>query len=153
MEIQTGNIGLTIQLAIAPALLLAGIATHIRVLANRLGRIVDRRRVLEEQEQPGPLMTETSGARREAELDILFRRMDLVHRAMTLDAISALLVSLVIVALFLTDVFDIAFDRVIAALFILSMTSLIASFLYFLREIFLATVTLSVWLPKQRIRP
>jgi hypothetical protein len=144
MEIQSGNVGLIIQLAIAPAFLLVGIGTQIRVLANRLARIVDRRRVLE-QRIP-------QAAAEDPELDILYRRMHLIHRAITLSAVSALLVCIMIVTLFVTDLFDIVFNQTIAGLFVFSMLSLIASFLYFLREIFLATTTLAIWLPKGRVR-
>ena len=143
MEIQAGNIGLIIQLAIAPAFLLVGIGTQIRVLANRMARIVDRQRVLEQRIAP---------AAADPELDILYRRMHLIHRAITLGAVSALLVCIMIVTLFVTDLFDVIFNRTIAALFVFSMLSLIASFLYFLREIFLATTTLAIWLPKGRVR-
>ncbi len=148
MEIQLGNVADIIQLAIAPALLMVGIGTQIRVLANRLGRIVDRQRVLEQRIAP------PDHPRHEAELDILYRRMHLIHRAITLAAASALTVCLVIVALFVADVFDLMFDRTIAALFFVCMLALIASFFYFLREIFLATATLAIWLPsRRRARP
>jgi hypothetical protein len=143
MEIQTGNIGLIIQLAAAPALLLVGIATQSRVLANRMERIVDRQRVLEDT----PRLSRGKVA---VELDILSRRMHLIQRAITFSAISALLVCILVATLFLTDVLDIVFDRSIAALFGASMLALIASFIYFWREIVLATVTLAHWLPKGR---
>jgi hypothetical protein len=140
MEVQLGNVGLVIQLAIAPSLLLVGIGTQIRVLANRLARIMDRRRVLEQR------TAAAAGSGNELELDIIYRRMHLIHRAITLGAISALLICIIIVALFIADVFDVMFNHGIAALFVLSMLTLIASFIYFLREIFLATATLSIWL-------
>jgi hypothetical protein len=144
MEAQFGDVGQLIQLAIAPALLLVGIGTLVRVLANRLGRIVDRQRVLERRmDLPQP-------ADQEAELDILYRRMHLIHRAILLATAGALLICLVIVALFVADVLDLAIDRTIATLFCVSMATLIASFIYFLREVFLARATLAIWLPKGR---
>ena len=142
MDIQLGNVSRLIQLAIAPALLLVGIGTQVRVLANRLDRIVNRQRVLEQGRAP------LQPDQRDAELDILYRRMHLAHRAITLAAVSALLICIVIAALFTADVLDLAVDHAIAALFCISMATLIASFFYFLREIFLATSTLAIWLPK-----
>ena len=144
MEAQFGNVGLLIQLAIAPALLLVGIGTLVRVLANRLGRIVDRQRVLEQRIDP------LHPADQHAELDILYRRMHLVHRAILLATAGALLICLVIVALFVADVLNLDLDRAIAALFCVTMATLIAAFIYFLREIFLTRTTLSIWLPKGR---
>ena len=43
-----GSIDQVIQLAVAPVFLLTGIGAFIGVFAGRLGRIVDRRRSLEE---------------------------------------------------------------------------------------------------------
>jgi len=46
-ETRISAIAHVIQLAIAPVFLISGVATLLSVLANRLGRIVDRARVLE----------------------------------------------------------------------------------------------------------
>ena len=48
MEIKPGEIGHIIQLAIAPVFLLTGVGTNMLVLTNRLARIIDRTRLLEE---------------------------------------------------------------------------------------------------------
>ena len=49
MNIQIGDIGHIIQLAIAPVFLLTGVCTNLMVLTNRLARIIDRSRVLEDR--------------------------------------------------------------------------------------------------------
>jgi hypothetical protein len=49
MNIQISDIGHVIQLAIAPVFLLTGVATKLTVLTNRLARIIDRSRVLEDR--------------------------------------------------------------------------------------------------------
>jgi hypothetical protein len=46
---QADEIGHIIQLAIAPVFLLTGVGTNMLVLTNRLARIIDRSRYLEEQ--------------------------------------------------------------------------------------------------------
>src|SRR5258708_9678653 len=46
-ETRISAIAHVIQLAIAPEFLISGVATLLSVLTNRLGRIVDRARVLE----------------------------------------------------------------------------------------------------------
>ena len=43
-----GDIAHVIQLAVAPVFLLTGVGTLLAVLSNRLGRAVDRSRVLED---------------------------------------------------------------------------------------------------------
>ena len=49
MNIQISDIGHVIQLAIAPVFLLTGVGTKLTVLTNRLARIIDRSRVLEDR--------------------------------------------------------------------------------------------------------
>jgi hypothetical protein len=55
-----------------------------------------------------------------------------------------LLVCVVIAALFIGDALDLALGQFIALCFVLAMFSLIGSFVYLLREIFIATRTLSM---------
>jgi hypothetical protein len=69
-----------IQLAVAPVFLLSGICAILAVMTNRLGRIIDRARALEEK---------LDGAGAEilaslrADLAILSRRAKLISRAIT----------------------------------------------------------------------
>ncbi|MDB5763125.1 MAG: hypothetical protein JWQ21_2120 [Herminiimonas sp.] len=140
MNIHSGNVGSIINLAIAPAFLLVGMGTQFRVLANRLGRIIDRCRVLELRIDAA---AESARAERRDEVDILYRRMRLIHRAMILIAASALLICVVIIVLFFDTVFDLDVDKLIALLFVVSMLSMIGSFILFLREIFLVTAAMS----------
>ena len=48
INLHLGNIGQIIQLAIAPVFLLTGVGTNLTVLTNRLARIIDRSRVIED---------------------------------------------------------------------------------------------------------
>lgn len=141
MEIQLGDISHTIQLAIAPVFLLTGVGTNLLVLTNRLARIIDRSRVLEER-----IETAAGAAQSEclAEIAILFRRAHLVNRAITLSTTCALLICVVIAALFLGDALGLQLATSIAMLFVLAMLALIGSFFYLLREIFVATASLSM---------
>jgi len=138
MEIRLGEIGHIIQLAIAPVFLLTGVGTNLLVLTNRLARIIDRSRVLEEKLEDGtsvpPAWEEGLG-----EVDVLYRRARMINRAITLSTICALLICLVVAALFVGDALNLHFGTVIAALFVLAMVALTSSFIYLLREIFLAT--------------
>jgi hypothetical protein len=124
-----------IQLAIAPVFLVSGVAALLAVLANRLGRIIDRARALE------VLATD---AHIEAELLALSQRARLINRSITLATTSALLVCSVIVVLFLGTFFTIDLATTVALLFVAAMASLIVGLLTFLREIRLATRTLMI---------
>ena len=120
-----------IQLAVAPVFLLTGIGAILSVLTGRLGRLVDRFRVLTEMAEP----LQPSQSR---ELDILTVRATWVHWAITLCTASALFVSLVIGVLFMGAVVDINPSRIVSILFIIAMATLIIGLGCFLREIYLS---------------
>ncbi len=48
ISLQLGDVGHTIQLAIAPVFLLTGVGTKLSVLTSRLARIIDRARAVEQ---------------------------------------------------------------------------------------------------------
>jgi len=136
MNIQIADIGHVIQLAIAPVFLLTGVCTMLMVLTNRLARIIDRTRALEDR---------LDLAHHDAymdEIDILYRRWHLINLAITLSTACGLLICLVIAMLFLGDTTNLPLDRYIAGLFVIAMVCLIGSFMYLLREIFVASSTL-----------
>ena len=134
MEIRLGEIGHIIQLSIAPVFLLPGVGTNMLVLTNRLARIIDRSRALEES-----VDIQIPDERREQEMEILFRRAQKINRAITLSTTCALLICVVVAALFLGDALNLRLGTLIATLFVLAMVALTGSFIYLLREILLAT--------------
>lgn len=125
------NVAHVIQLAVAPVFLLTGIGAILSVLTGRLGRLVDRYRVLTETESTFP-------HDKSHELSILSVRAVWVHWSITLCTASALFVSLVIGALFMGAVVDTNPSRVVSILFIVAMASLVVGLGCFLREIFLS---------------
>jgi Protein of unknown function (DUF2721) len=130
-----------IQLAVAPVFLLSGVGVTLTVLTNRLARVVDRARTVEKlatQCQP----TELAGL--QENLRVLARRARLMNRAITLCTICALLVSLVVVALFVSSFTTFPLAVPIAWLFIIGMLSFIAALLTFLREVFVAINSLKI---------
>lgn len=141
MDIQLGDISHIIQLAIAPVFLLTGVGANLAVLINRLARIIDRSRVLEDR-MSGEGTIDHSETH--AELGTLYRRAHLINRAITLSTSCGLLVCVVIASLFIGDALNLALAKFIALCFVVGMFSLIGSFVYFLREIFIATKTLSI---------
>ncbi len=137
MEIRLGEIGHIIQLSIAPVFLLTGVGTNMLVLTNRLARIIDRSRALEERGESVDI--QMPDERREQEMEILFRRAQKINRAITLSTTCALLICVVVAALFLGDALNLRLGTLIATLFVLAMVALTGSFIYLLREILLAT--------------
>ena len=126
-----------IQLAVAPVFLLAGIAGLLGVLSTRLGRIIDRARVIERQvartkreEQRLLLHSETTS---------LWARIRLINWAIRLCVAGALTICLVIMALFLGEFVDFNIALLVAALFVLAMLLIVAGLVFLLREIGVAT--------------
>jgi hypothetical protein len=136
-----------IQQAVAPVFLLTGVGAILGVLTNRLSRIVDRLRTLDTQlrdllhKDPAPGHAHTHVRPSQRELAMLGRRRVWIHRAITLCTICALLVCVVIATLFLATELGSDPSRLVAALFVGAMMSLICGLLCFLREITLATET------------
>lgn len=141
MNIDLGDVSHTIQLAIAPVFLLTGVATTLTVLTNRLARIIDRTRVLEDRFD-AKLITDPEKPR--AELIALYQRTHLINRAITLSTTCALLVCLTIATLFMGNALSLGLSTFIAFMFIFAMLALIGSFVYLLREIFVAIGSISV---------
>jgi hypothetical protein len=140
-ETQSTGIVHVIQLAVAPVFLLSGVGVTLTVLTNRLARIVDRARVLEAR--PDHVEPELQD-RLHADLAALSRRAKLVNLALTLSTSCALLVCLVIVALFVGALFDVDLSGLIAVLFVAAMAAFVGALLSFLREIFVATASLRI---------
>ena len=144
ISLQLGDVSHIIQLAIAPVFLLTGVGTKLSVLTSRLARIIDRARVVEDLLQKTPdEMTAANRLSLEYELNELYERSRLINRAITLSTSCGLLICLVIAMLFLGDATSLSLDKLIAALFVGGVLSLIGSFIYFMREILVATKTLS----------
>ena len=130
-----------IQLAIAPVFLLSAISALLAVLSGRLGRTIDRARVLESTLEG---VDESHVARLHSELSVLSRRAKLIYRAIALGVITALLVCGVIASLFISAFTRVDVSLVVAGLFVAAMAALISTLLLFLREVFLATRVLRI---------
>ena len=131
-----------IQLAVAPVFLLTAIGTLIAVLNVRLGRNVDRRRVLEEDLRATADNKQTDEQRvRQREARLLTRRIRLIYFAMLSAGFGALLVCLVVAGSFVGALVAVDISREIAVLFILAMFAVIGCLGMFLREVYLAVTT------------
>lgn len=139
--VNIGDVTHAIQLALAPVFLLTGIAGILNVMAGRLARIIDRGRHLTE----GHLTPEIlSGIVLNVELQSLERRRHLASRAITACTVSALLVCMVIGALFLEVLLQLDFKWLIGLLFTGSTLALVIGLATFVREVHLATETVRI---------
>ena len=133
-----GDISNIISLSITPAFLILGVLVQLRVLNNRLERIVNRQEALEQRLSGGAGVREVL----RHELGVLYRRADVIHRAVGFSSVSMVTVCAVVVALFADDAFGLKLASLVAFLFVTAMLLLICSFSLFLHEIFIASHTM-----------
>ena len=135
-----GDIAHVIQLAIAPVFLLTAVGTLLGVLSGRLGRAVDRRRILAAA-LPGIEAGAAPLAR--GELGFIEQRIRIIYAAIALAVSCALLICLLIAVAFVDALITVNLSRLIAMLFVMAMLALIGGLALFLREIYLAVHTIA----------
>ncbi len=136
---QSGDVAHIIQLAVAPVFLLSGVGITLGLFTNRLARIVDRARLLEDR-----LAHDRDNAELNRGLKVLARRSRYINSAITLATISALMVAVTVVLLFMHALLGIRLAGPIAIIFVAAMLTLTAALLLFLIEVRLATATLRI---------
>jgi hypothetical protein len=129
-----------IQLAVAPVFLLAGVGATLNVLAARIGRIIDRARLMEERLDDA---ASAAAAELHERLAVLSRRAALISHAIGLCVVCGLLVSLVVAGLFVGAALRIDLSIPISVAFVVALLSLATAMVFFLREVFIATASLT----------
>jgi len=122
------TVSATIQAAIAPVFLLAGIGAILNVLAGRLSRIIDRTRALEALH---PRSTGLEHDRHVWELRILDKRISVIGGALGLCVASAVAVCMVVALLFVARLVNLDIGQAVAVLFILAMAMLTVGLILF----------------------
>lgn len=122
----------TIQSAIAPVFLLAGLGAILNVMVGRLARVVDRARILE---QLHPRSTGKEHDRHVWELRLIDRRISVINTAIFLCVCSALCICLVVASMFVSRLFSLHVGAVVAIAFVISMLLLMGGLIYFLIEV------------------
>lgn len=122
----------TIQTAIAPVFLLAGIGAILNVMVGRLARIVDRARGLE---QLHPRSTGPEHDRHVWELRLIDRRISVINTAIFLCVSSALAICFVVALMFVSRLMAFHVGAIVAIAFVVSMILLMVGLVYFLIEV------------------
>ncbi|MCC2978381.1 DUF2721 domain-containing protein [Sphingomonas sp. PL-96] len=131
----------TIQVAIAPVFLLAGLGAILNVMVGRLARIVDRSRQLE------VLHVSTTGLERQRhiqELRLIDGRIRTINTAVYLNVMAAIAICLVVAMLFVAELGNFQIGQVIAVAFIISMLLLTGGLICFLIEIHMSVRAIRV---------
>jgi hypothetical protein len=142
MSSSVSDLAQVIQIVVAPVFMLTGIAGFLNVMSGRLGRIVDRARVIERRvtilKNPKNLQVSHT------ELKYLWRRIKIINHSIGMCTASALFVCAVVVCLFLGEFLVTDLSQVVVGLFIIALFLLIVALISFLKEVQLATRTLQM---------
>ena len=137
-----------LQVAIGPVILISGIGLLLLTMTNRLGRAIDRARLLKAELSQ---RTDEERAQALAQVAILYRRARVVRLSIILATLSALLASALIITLFVTALLHWEQGFFIGLIFIACMTALFASLVAFICDINLALHALKLEL--ESIKP
>jgi hypothetical protein len=130
-----------LQVAVGPVILISGVGLLLLSMTNRLGRVIDRSRLLAEARRKADAQDRS---RFESQLLVLSRRARLVRLAIILAALSVLLAAVLIIALFLAALERWEIGILVVSLFVGCMTSLIGSVIVFIADINLSLSALSL---------
>jgi Protein of unknown function (DUF2721) len=137
----------SIQLSVAPVFLLSAVAGMIGALTQRLGRIIDRSRSLQDeiQRQTDPEKHVMLKKIHEEELYTLSSRSKIVNISMGLLVLCAILIGLTILELFFAETISVSGQTTATNLvlytFIGGITSFIISLIFLLWEVYVASYT------------
>lgn len=121
-----------LQIAIGPVILISGVGLLLLTMTNRLGRTIDRARILYEK-----LRSEAPAEqdRLRAQLRILQRRAHFIRQAIILATVSILLAALLIISLFFAALLRLDVGWLIMLFFSGCLLALIGSLLTFIRDV------------------
>lgn len=121
-----------LQVAVGPVILISGVGLLLLSMTNRLGRAIDRARVLH-RELPPPESAEYR--RTVTQLQVLWRRADRLRRSIILASLSLLLAACLIVTLFVAAWLGLDAGGAIVVLFTGCLAALIGALLLFIRDV------------------
>ena len=135
------NLLAVIQAAIAPVVLISGVGLLLLTLSARLGRIVDRTRLVATELHTAS-EAERSGL--EHQLTVLRHRARLVRLSLTLSASAVGLIGVLMTLLFLGLIFDWNVTLVCTLLFVAALTCVVVAMFVFVRELSESLVALEL---------
>jgi hypothetical protein len=121
-----------LQVAIGPVILISGVGLLLLSMTNRLSRVIDRARNLLSFSETvnGPIKERTL-----AQIDILWGQARLIRQSILFAAVSVLCAALLIIALFVTALLGLEDAWIISIIFVICLSSLIASLISFITDI------------------
>jgi hypothetical protein len=126
IQSNSGSLARVIQLSVAPVFLLTGIFAFLGVLSQRVARTFDHlmRMINDDTENGDPQIVKLQK-----------RRFVLVNRAFVAAVIAAILICVVVIVLFISDVTPLNLSVTVIPAFVIAMLCLVRAMLYFLTEL------------------
>lgn len=150
MPIVSNSLLPMIQLAITPVILITGLGSLMLTMTNRLGRIVDRTRILAGQAQSAK---EDLRPHIEAQLRIMYHRAKFVRRAVIFNTLSMFTSGLLVVVIFISALAGIEAGPLILLLFMGAIGFLLTALWFFLRDINLTLRALGLEVDRALAQP
>ncbi len=130
-----------LQMAIGPVILISGVGLLLLSMTNRLGRVIDRSRLLAEA------VRRTDDAQKPrliSQLKVLNRRAGLIRASIIMSSTSVLLAAVLIILLFLAGLMKAELAALAIVLFVGCMGCLILSLIFFIADINLSLSALKL---------
>jgi hypothetical protein len=113
-------------------ILISGLGLVLLTMTNRLGRTIDRSRILTAEL---PTASEGKQDKMSSQLRILWRRARLIRMGIMLASLSALLAAILIIVIFCTALWQLEAGWLIGLMFILCMVCVIGALIFFIKDI------------------
>jgi hypothetical protein len=130
-----------IQIATAPVILISGVGLILLSMTNRLGRAIDRSRILSDQLSTADAMGKQLI---EKQLGILWKRAGIIRMGIIFVSMSALNAAILVIVLFFTTVYHLEVAWFIILIFSVCMACLIISLIYLILDINLSLAALKL---------
>ena len=130
-----------LQMAVGPVILISGVGLLLLSMTNRLGRVIDRSRLLAEAHRKAAL---NDRPRISSQLEILSRRARFVRLSIILATLSMLLAAVLVIVVFMAAVFRFEIAALVIIIFMGCLACLIASLIVFIMDIDLSLAALKL---------
>jgi hypothetical protein len=130
-----------LQVAVGPVILISGVGLLLLSMTNRLGRVIDRARILDRELRPG---SPEDPHRNREQLRILVDRARLLRMAIVLASVSVLLAACLIISLFLATLLKLNAGALILVQFVGCLGCLICSIIEFIRDVNLSLAAMKL---------
>ena len=131
-----------LTISISPVALISGVGLLLLSMTNRLGRTIDRARMLISEIKSA--VDEVENEKLKSEVKILYHRSNILRISITFMSSSIFFLSFIIISLFSMFIFDLNLGNVVIVLFVLSMICIVVSIVFFIWDLFITLKALKL---------